>query len=239
MSNYPQTVSTAGAIQGILTPEQFNAFLEGQTPTQQAWLTTGGPNGGPGIYSVRQFQDAPGGKIKGYELAYQQDLTFLPSFLKHLGVIANYTHLSSELAYILDPGSTVAPIAPQITAPGPFLGASPNAANVTLYYETRQWSARVSLAYRKGYVTTYPLAAGTCAPGACDSPLVNDFLGSESTKNYDASVTYNLTDHVTFSLEGLNLTNQTENRWAYQNEPLVTQYSSSGRQYFMGLRYQL
>jgi iron complex outermembrane recepter protein len=239
VSNYPQTVATDGAIQDILTPEQFAAFLEGQTAAQQAWLNGGGPNGGAGIYSVRQFRDAPGGKIKGYELAYQQDLTFLPSFLKHLGVIANYTHLTSELSYIIDPGSTVAPIAPQLTAPGPFLGASPKSANFTVYYETPRWSARVSMAYRKGYVTTYPLAAGTCAPGACDSPLINDFLGSEATKNYDASVTYSLTDHITFSLEGLNLTNQTEDRWAYSPEPLVTQYSSTGRQYFMGFRYQL
>ena len=30
----------------------------------------------------------------------------------------------------------------------------------------------------------------------------------------------------------LNITNQTEDRWAYLDEPLVTQYSSTGRQIF-------
>jgi outer membrane receptor protein involved in Fe transport len=57
----------------------------------------------PASYAVRQFQDSPGGEIKGYELSYQQDFTFLPSFWKNFGVQANYTHLQSELQYIVDP----------------------------------------------------------------------------------------------------------------------------------------
>jgi TonB-dependent receptor len=236
VSNFPQTVATAGSIQSLFTDEQFNSFLETQTQAQKDWiLGTGGS--GPGIYNIAQFKDAPGGKIKGYELTYQQDLAFLPGFLSHLGVQANYTHLSSNLSYILDPGQTRDPVIPQVNVNGPFLGASPKAANFTVYYETMKWSARVSMAYRKDYVNTYPIAAGSCAPGVCDSPLLNDFLGSLSTKNYDASVTYALTDHFTFSFEGLNLTNQTENRWAYSFDPVVTQYSSTGRQYFVGFRW--
>ena len=45
--------------------------------------------------------------------------------------------------------------------------------------------------------------------------------------------------YLSFSIEGLNLTNQTEDRWAYQDEPLVTQYSSTGRQIFAGFRLSL
>ena len=48
-----------------------------------------------------------------------------------------------------------------------------------------------------------------------------------------------MTDWLSFSLEGLNLTNQTEDRWAYAQEPLVTQYSSTGRQIFAGFRLTL
>jgi TonB-dependent receptor len=241
ITNYPQTVATDGTAQSVMTPEQYQAFLETQTPAQQQWLLTGN-NGSPGVYNIRQFQDAPGGTIKGYELAYQQNMNFLPGWLQYFGVIANYTHLNSKLDYILDPGSTIPPVSPQVVAPGPFLGASPEAANFTLYYETPNWSARVLWAYRKGYVTTYPLAAGSCAPGIqgttpCDAPLVNDFIGSKATRNVDAAFSYAFNDHLTFTLDALNLTNQTEDRWAYQAEPLVTQYSSSGRQYFFGVRY--
>lgn len=236
VSNYPQTVSSTGIIQDLLAPDAFAAFLETQTPQQRDWLT-GGNAGGPGLYSIRQFQDAPGGEIKGYELSYQQDLTFLPWYFQNLGVQANFTKLSSELSYILDPGEPGS--RPQVTRTGPFLGASPKSANFTLYYDQQdQWSARVSLAYRKGYVTTYPIAAGSCAPGVCNTPLMNDFIGSKSTKNVDASFTYNVSEHFTLSLEGLNLTNQPEERWVYQDDPLVAQYSAPGRQYFAGFKYQ-
>jgi outer membrane receptor protein involved in Fe transport len=87
-------------------------------------------------------------------------------------------------------------------------------------------------------VTTYPIAAGSCAPGVCNTPLMNDFIGSKSTKNVDASFTYNVSEHFTLSVEGLNLTNQPEERWVYQDDPLVAQYSAPGRQYFAGFKFQ-
>ncbi|HEY6123221.1 MAG TPA: TonB-dependent receptor [Steroidobacteraceae bacterium] len=240
VSNFPQTVSSAGDLSTVMTPDQIAAFLQTQTPQQIAWILAG--NGGnPGIYSIRQFEDAPGGEIEGYEISYQQDLNFefLPAWARNFGVQANFTKLDSELQYILDPGSTTAPVRPQVTAGGPFTGASPESANFTLYYETPKWSARASWAYRSAYVSQYPIAAGTCDPGVCDAPLINDFLGSRATRNIDASVRYQFNDHLSMSIEGLNLTNQTEDRWAYEAEPLVTQYSSTGRQIFAGFRLSL
>ena len=244
VSNYPQTVATLGAIQDVLDPAAFASFLQTQTVPQQQWLLTGGASGGPGVYAIRQFQDSPGGEIKGYEISYQQNFTFLPGFLRNFGIQANYTKLTSGLSYILDPGTATTP---QVVADGPFIGASPKSANATLFYETSKWSARVSYAYRDRYVSGYPLAAGSCAPGLlpppgtgpCDAPLVNDFVGSEATRNIDAAVKWQATDWLEFTIEGLNLTNQTENRWAYQDEPLVTQYSSTGRQVFAGFRLTL
>jgi len=242
VSNFPQTVSSSATLAEILPPEQYAATLETLTPAQIAWVE-GGNAGQPGQYAVRQFQDSPGGEIEGYELSYQQDFTFLPGFWKNFGVQANYTHLTSELEYIVDPGNTLltptTPLRPQVTAPGPFTGASPDSANFTLYYETSKWSARASYAYRSAYVSQYPIAAGTCDPGVCDAPLVNDFLGSRATRNIDAKVTWQAFDYLSFSIEGLNLTNQTEDRWAYEDEPLVTQYSSTGRQIFAGFRLSL
>ncbi|HYJ39644.1 MAG TPA: TonB-dependent receptor [Steroidobacteraceae bacterium] len=243
VSNFPQTVSTSATLQEILPPDQYQATLQTLTPQQIAWVEGGGSGGGPGLYGVRQFADASGGVIEGYELSYQQDFTFLPGFWKNFGVQANYTHLTSELQYIVDPGNTLltptTPLRPQVTAPGPFTGASPDSANFTLYYETSKWSARASYAYRSAYVSQYPIAAGTCDPGVCDAPLVNDFLGSLATRNIDAKVTWQAMEYLSFSIEALNITNQTEDRWAYQDEPLVTQYSSTGRQIFAGFRLSL
>jgi len=243
VTNYPQVVASAGTIQSLFTAEEFAQFLQTQDVNQQAWLTGGGPNGSPGLYSILQFKDSPGGTIKGYELTYQQNLTFLPWYFRNLGVQFNYTHLSSELSYILDPGSSVAPVRPQTTQTGPFIGASPITSNATLFYESPLWSARVSMAYRGRYVTTYPIASGACAPGSnngvvCTTPLVNDFIGSKATRTYDAEITYNVGEHLTLTLEGLNLTAETDDRWVYQADPLVAQYSAPGRSYFAGFRVQ-
>jgi hypothetical protein len=51
--------------------------------------------------------------------------------------------MSSELSYILDPGSNIAPVRPQTTQNGPFIGASPITSNATLFYESPLWRARV------------------------------------------------------------------------------------------------
>ena len=65
------------------------------------------------------------------------------------------------------------PTRPQLIGKAPFLGASPDSVNFTIYYETDRLSARVSTAYRAEYFTTYPLQTGTCAPGFCTTPLIN------------------------------------------------------------------
>jgi outer membrane receptor protein involved in Fe transport len=119
-----------------------------------------------------------------------------------------------------------------------------------------QFSARVSVAHRAGYYTTFPIAAGTCSVGlqaptntssanaayatqtTCDGPLLLDFLGSRATTNVDANFTWNFNQHLAFRLEGLNLTNQTSNRYGYTANPVVTAYGSSGRQITFGMRYK-
>ena len=242
ISSFPQTVVSSGPLSSILTPEGIDQLRATQIPasgppsaSQLAALAY--INNQP--YDIRQFRDAPGGYIRGYELSYQQNLSFLPGWLDKFGVQANYTHLESELQYIIDPGALATATTaakPRVVAPGPFTGASPDAFNFTVYYDASKWSARVSTAYRAEYYTQYPIASGTCDPGVCDSPLVNDFVGSQSTTNVDASFTYKFSRSVALTVEALNITDQTSNRFAYANDPVVTQYSSTGRQIFVGMR---
>ena len=80
------------------------------------------------------------------------------------------------------------------------------------------------------------MGSGTKETKSCDSPLINDFIYSRATTNIDASVSFNLFKNLAITLEGLNLTNQTSNRYAYQGENAVTEYSSSGRVYRLGAR---
>jgi iron complex outermembrane receptor protein len=249
IESFPQTVIFDGPLSTFLDAAGVAQVRAGFTnPNQLAYIDNNG------LFRARQFRDAPGGELSGYELSYQQDFTFLPGFLKNFGAQINFTHIESELNYILDPGNgtTIAPV----TAKGPWLSASPNAINMTLYYEVPNFSARVSMAKREGYYTNYPIAAGTCNPGIsgpipaspntapsgtsayCNSPLINDFVGSEGTNNIDASVRWNVMDNLSLTLEALNLTNQTSDRYAYVDNPVVTQYGSTGRQYSLGVRYR-
>ncbi|KAK0351738.1 hypothetical protein LTR94_023760 [Friedmanniomyces endolithicus] len=234
IESFPQTLVGENSLSEILSAEQIaqlrEAFLDapGAAPSlslaaQRAYIDADLP------FAERQFRDAPGGTLQGLEVSYQQTFTFLPWHFRNLGLQANYTHIESELEYILTPQ-------PLTTGKAPFLGASPNAFNLTLYYETDRFSARVSTAYRAGYQTLYPLATGTCNPGVCDSPLINDFAGSEATTNVDFSSSYKVNDNVSLTFEALNLTDEANRRWHYAEEPVVGNFSRNGRQYFFGAR---
>jgi len=239
ISSFPQTLVGDGTLTSILDAEaiaelraEFEAIVTDTTQTAAARQNAQNQVdyiNADRSFGIRQFRDAPGGYIRGVEVSYQQNLTFLPWYFTNLGVQANYTHLESELNYILTPQ-------PLVTGVGPFTGASPDAFNFTLFYEVPKFSARVSAAYRAEYVTQYPIASGTTDPGFSDSPLVNDFLGSEATLNVDFSASYALTDNIRLNFEALNLTNQTTNRWGYADDPVVTNYGSTGRQFFIGAR---
>lgn len=242
IASFPQTILFEARLSQLVDPESVSAIAAQFTNANQiAYINA------DNTFLSRQFRDAPGGWLRGIEASFQTDFTFLPGFLQNFGVQLNYTRIWSELDYILDPGTATTP---QVTGKAPFLGVSPQAFNATLYYEDKRFRARVSAAQRKGYSTTYPLASGACSPGLqaplpanpsvagteCNGPLINDFAYSRSTLNVDASVSYKVTDFATLSLEGLNLTNQTSDRYAYQGQEAVTQYSSSGRILRAGLR---
>ncbi|WP_423605728.1 TonB-dependent receptor [Sphingomonas sp. MS122] len=248
IDSFPQTVLFAGKLSDFADAETIAAIRAQFTNANQiAYLDNNYP------FVARQYRDAPGGWLRGFEVSFQMDFTFLPGFLKNFGAQVNYTHIASELNYILDPGtraSSTATPTPQVLGKGPFLGVSPDAINATLYYETDRFRARVSVAHRKGYSTSYPIAAGSCNPGLtnspatpadagteCNGPLINDFIYSRATTNVDASASYKFTDWASLTVEGLNLTNQPSERYAYQGQEAVTQYASSGRIFRAGVRF--
>ncbi|MEO7384252.1 MAG: TonB-dependent receptor, partial [Novosphingobium sp.] len=248
IKSFPQTIAYEGPLSNFLDAAAIAALrLQFTDPAQLAYIDSDAP------FQARQFRDAPGGYIRGIEASIQMDFTFLPGFLKNFGAQVNFTKISSQLNYILDPGSASTP---QTIGQAPFLGVSPQAFNATLYYESKKFRARVSAAQRKGFASTYPLASGACAPGIiapaptspatigannapgglCTGPLVNDFQYSRSTLNVDASASWQFFDFATLTLEALNLTNQKTERYAYQGQEAVTNYASTGRILRVGLR---
>lgn len=145
------------------------------------------------LFTVNRSTNTPGGPLKGYELNLQLPLTFLPSFWQDFGVLANYTHVTSDINYVLQSANGV----PTLTTTNDLIGLSKNAASATLYYENELFSFRTTGSYRAGYLRSIP-------SGGNDS----DVLGNHSSLFVDASASYNLTDNVMLIVEAQNLTDE-------------------------------
>ena len=243
LETFPQQIAGEYALQSIYDAATLESIYASITsPTLLAYTQQGG------VFAVRQYNDAPGGKIRGVEVNVQSQFFFLPGFLKNFGITANYTHISSKLNYLtsaqLATTRTQTGTAVNVYAQGPFLNTSPDAFNATLYYEDAKFSARVSGAYRTQYVTRFPLASGTCAVGlttnngaVCNSPVVSDFGYRASQFNVDAAMSYALTSYARLTLEGRNLTNAASYATEYQADPVAQNYQSTGRVITAGVRF--
>lgn len=243
LKSFPQQIALEAPLSTVFEPAVYEAVLASMTsPTLQQYTANGG------TWGIRQFQDAPGGKIKGFEVNASTDFFFLPAPFDNFGITANYTHISSKLNYLT--GTTLATTRTQTSgtaqntfATGPFLNTSPDAFNATLYYETKTFSGRVSAAWRKRYVNRFPLSAGTCSVGtttnnggACNSPVIGDFGYNEDQLNIDASFQFQINDYLKLTLEGRNLTNEPTYRTMYADNPVAQTYQSTGRILTAGVR---
>lgn len=178
-------------------------------------LLVGTPASPDEDFEVTRKVNGEGGTLKGFELQYQQPFFFLPGILSNFGFIGNYTYVKSKVNY----GTPEAPIYNRLT------GQSNNTYNATLYYEDKRLSARVSAAYRDGYLLSFPGGNG------------NTEEGINSSLHIDASVSYDVTDTLTFSIEGVNLTDEYNDRYVDVTDR-VSNYRHFGREILVGLRWR-
>ena len=130
--------------------------------------------------------------------------------LEGFGINANYTVLDSSLM-----GQS------KIGIPMPPIGLADNTYNVTLFYENDRFQARASYNYKDKYVEGI---------GYEMYPIWRDGYGQT-----DISVSYDLTDSIQLSLEGINVTDEATT--GYTMDPsFPTMYELSGRRVTFGLR---
>jgi iron complex outermembrane receptor protein len=200
----------------------FNSSVATQVPYNQLglpleFLTGTGVQPGDEFTYTRPVS-GDGGEIKGVELNFQQQFSFLPAPWNGFGVLANYTHVESDIDYPTGtPGQTVT---------GPLVGLSEDAANGTLYYENDLFSIRVSASYRDQYATRIPGRESS------------DMEGTNATMNYDMAASFNVTDNIKLTLEALNLTDEYNDQFIGSADQVVV-YQNTGRQYFFGVRFGL
>ncbi len=154
-----------------------------------------------------------GGDLKGAEVSYQQPFVFLPGALANFGAILNFTYVDSEVEY----PSPLGPIFNDLE------GLSKTSYNATLYYEVERFGARVSAAFRDGFLTRVP------------GQNENSVEGTNETLTIDASARYSVTDNVDVTLEALNLTDEYQDQYVdWSNRPNF--YHHTGRNYILGAR---
>jgi len=176
---------------------------------------------GDEVFQVSSAVNSPGGPLKGFEIGFQTPFSFLPGPFDRFGIQANYTRVESEIAY-----ATSATAATTTFVTNDLINLSPDAYNATLYYEHGPFDARVSVAYRDDYLQTVPGRNG------------NDVEGKVGTTNVDFSASYEVGDHLTFSFEGLNLTDEFNDQYVSSTADRSSVYHHTGRQYFVGVRYR-
>lgn len=162
--------------------------------------------------------NTPGGDLKGVEVSFQTPFRFLPGQFSNLGVVLNYTYVTSDITYLNSAGVVVAQES--------LTGLSENAANATLYFDNGTFSARVAAAYRDDYLTTVP------------GRNSNNVEGTAATLNIDFSASWNLNTHLSLNVEALNLTDEFDDQWVDSVGDRLSFYHHTGRQLFLGARYK-
>jgi iron complex outermembrane receptor protein len=177
--------------------------------------------------TVNRKVNTPGGPLDGYEVNFQSPFSFLPGFWSRFGVLANYTHVKSEITYITRVDNPNTAANELLTQTANFTGLSPDAYNLTLYYEDEKVSARVSAAHRSDYLLN----------------VLGDVNGHDVTvvdgsTNIDFSASYNISKQLRLSVEGQNLTDEPlrYGRDSERDDTLL--YVHSGRSFVVGLNYR-
>jgi iron complex outermembrane receptor protein len=169
-------------------------------------------------YDVSTNINSGEGTVKGAELGYQQFFDFLPGLFSGLGVQANYTYVDSSVSNpFATPGSNI----PQQV---PLEKLSKNSYNLVALYEKGPVSARVAYNWRSSYLDQ------TTGSGANGIPQY-----AEPYASLDASVSYEITDHMALSFDGVNLNNRMNVLYiGTAGAPL--QYQLNDRRYSLALR---
>jgi len=147
------------------------------------------PGGDPAFptYDLITYRNGSDGKVRGLELAYQQQLRFLPAPFDGLGFMANATFADSSATYPTRPGEKL-----------PFIGQSDLTGNLALTYEKHGFFVRVALNWRDAHLRE-------------DEPIGGDTTQDRWIDTYtqlDATASYRVGKNWEIFVEATNLTNE-------------------------------
>lgn len=136
------------------------------------------------------------GKIRGFEVAYQQTYEFLPGLLSGLGLSANYSYIDSR--GLQNAQLFIGSRAPIGTAGNlPLEQLSKHNINIQPFYEKGPISLRVAYNWRSRFLLT---ASDVIFPYY---PIYN-----AATGRLDATLFFKINDNLKVGVQGVNLTNE-------------------------------
>lgn len=188
--------------------KKIDGFVVSRRLTNVPYASTGLPDGlvagASGTRIVNEYTrpiNLNDATLSGLEISAQTDFFFLPAPFNNMGVVANATFIDSKTTY---PDGTK----------GKIYGMSDVNHNVTLYYETSTWGARVSSNYR----SDYPIDGG----------------GFNATQYVDAAAFYQVTPKIRLTLDAVNLTDEREEQYNSPTARRLWNTTTSGRTVFIG-----
>ena len=186
-TSVPNSVNLASLPAGNLPPTLLNALAEYPYSANPA--------------NIGMYINGQNAYLYGFEVGYQQHLTYLPSVFRGLGISANYSYTQSS-----EKGLPLRTDSPQLQQ------QSANSWNISPTYDTKRFSARVGISYNGANIYQYQWVSSKLVSGADPSGLgpkgpSGDVWTLPHTQ-LDAQVSYKITHNLTAMAYGLNLTNE-------------------------------
>jgi iron complex outermembrane receptor protein len=169
-----------------------------------------------GLVPTTTQGNTDGGSVKGLEISYQQGFDFLDGPWSGLGTTINYTYSPTESSNLDYYGQGT-----------PLSDNSEHQANFALWYEKDALQARIAANYRSETYT------GQRAVG-----LYRFARYTASTIYLDASVSYDINESFTVSLQGTNLTEETRENY-YQWADNIDKTFYNERRLSLSVQYRL
>jgi len=204
---------------GVVSANLFHTRITDFIYNASSTIGSGQDNGFDGEfagYTLNSRANGGSATIKGIELNYQQQLSFLPGLLRHLSVFANYTFLRTQGSY---GGSATAPTTKLV-------GFVPESANGGLSFSHFGLDVGMKANYRGAR-----LAAFSANPGAVRY--------HESRTSIDLNILYKFTRRYSVFFDWMNILNANDNT-DYVYRPIqVGTYIPSGFRMNLGVRVRL
>lgn len=167
------------------------------------------------VWDVTQKVNGKGVDVQGLELQAQTTFSWLPGFWSGFGGSVNYTYMESKNVGLYN----------SLTGEElPFPSQSENSYNITGFYETDTWSARLAYNYRDEYLAVVADRSG--------NPAFTDAAGY-----LDAKFSYNIGSNMKVHFDARNLTGEVKTNNAGPGR--MSTYDWAGREYAVGFSWRL